>query len=195
MNEYAYQKDHLDADCFVCVLMSHGGENGAISAVDGDLDLDTLINPFKITKKTKSLAGKPKLFFIQACRGTKYMEYIAGTDSMPYSDEVSKIPIEADFLVVYSTVAGYKSLRNSQNGSWFIQSLCKLLDEEAKKSEDEKLEIMRVLTAVNRKVAMMEPTTDDQELSGKKQVPCIMSMLTKELYFRSKKANKAVQAE
>lgn len=71
-------------------------------------------------------------------------------DGKPHVDiERVTIPVEADFLVAFSTVSGYISVRNSQNGTWFIQSLCHLLDEEG-----DKLEFMQILTAVNRKVAM-----------------------------------------
>jgi caspase 7 len=169
--------DHSDSDCFVCVLMSHG-ENGVIYGVDQEIEIERLIDPFK---SNRTLAGKPKLFFIQACRGTHLME---GIDSNPFEvNYVSKIPMEADFLIAYSTIAGYYSWRNSLNGSWFIQSLCNILNECG-----DALEIMQLLTAVNRRVAYYyESNTSDPYMHGKKQVPCIVSMLTKELYFRPKK--------
>ena len=48
-----------------------------------------------------------------------------GIDSNPFEIQyVNKIPMEADFLIAYSTIAGYFSWRNSVKGSWFIQSLC-----------------------------------------------------------------------
>lgn len=53
--------DHSDKDCFVCVIMSHG-EEGFVYGADKAIELDQLINPFKLNK---TLAGKPKLFFIQ----------------------------------------------------------------------------------------------------------------------------------
>ena len=53
-------------DCFVCVLMSHGLLDG-IYCSDGDiLDLPDVFNLFK---KCSAWVGKPKLFFVQACRG------------------------------------------------------------------------------------------------------------------------------
>lgn len=168
--------DHSDADCFLCVMLSHG-ENGVIYAVDKDIELQSLIQPFKFNR---TLAGKPKLFFIQACRGTNYME---GIDTNPFKVEyVSKIPMEADFLIAYSTVEGFYSWRNSNSGSWYMQSLCTILEEYGSK-----LEMMQILTAVNRRVSYyFESNTNDPEFNGKKQVPCIVSMLTKELYFKPK---------
>lgn len=73
----AARADHSAADCFVCVILSHGDE-GTVYAVDKALELDALIQPFK---QNRTLAGKPKLFFVQACRGSSFME---GIDSNPY---------------------------------------------------------------------------------------------------------------
>lgn len=74
---------------------------------------------------------------------------------------------------------GYYSWRNSKDGSWFIQSLCAML-----KLYAHKLEFMHILTRVNRKVAIeFESFSHDSTFHAKKQIPCIVSMLTKELYF------------
>lgn len=175
MLRYA-KSDHSDSDCFMSVFMSHG-EDGVIYGIDKEIEIEKLIHPFKLNR---SLAGKPKIFFIQACRGNQLME---GIDSNPYEIQyVNKIPMEADFLIAYSTISGYFSWRNSLNGSWFIQSLCHVLNECGKTAE-----IMQILTAVNRRVAYhYESNTNDVTMNGKKQIPCIVSMLTKELYFRQK---------
>ena len=175
LNYYA-KLDHTDADCFACVILSHG-ENGVVYGVDKEIEMDELIKPFKTNS---SLAGKPKLFIIQACRGTKLMDSI---DTDPYKIHyVSRIPVEADFLIAYSTIAGYYSWRNSVNGSWFIQSLCAVLDEYGKE-----LEVIQLLTMVNRRVAYYyQSNASEASMSGKKQVPSIVTMLTKELYFKQK---------
>ena len=59
----AKEEDHSDADCFVCVLLTHGKE-GRVYGTDGMVSLDTLTNYFK-ADECPSLARKPKLFFIQ----------------------------------------------------------------------------------------------------------------------------------
>lgn len=74
---------------------------------------------------------------------------------------------------------GYYSWRNPGKGSWFVQSLCSVLNEYGKK-----LEILQILTLVNYRVARnYESQSDDPRFCRKKQVPCVVSMLTKELYF------------
>ena len=94
--------------------------------------------------------------------------------------------MEADFLIAYSTISGFYSWRNSQNGSWFIQALCQILDEQG-----HKLEIMQLMTAVNRRVAYhYQSNSNEPEMSGKRQVPCIVSMLTKECFFRPKSSSR-----
>lgn len=46
------------------------------------------------------------------------------------------------------------------------------------------LEIMQIMTRVNRKVALeFQSSSGLPGFSEKKQIPCIVSMLTKDLYF------------
>ena len=90
-----------------------------------------------------------------------------------------KIPVEADFLYAYSIAPGYFSWWNTKCWSWFIQALCEMLKKYA-----HKLEFMHILARVNQKVAIeYESFSTDSTFHAKKQIPCIMSMLTKELYF------------
>ncbi|XP_069487595.1 caspase-3 [Ambystoma mexicanum] len=173
------QQDHSKKSCFVCIMLSHG-EEGTIFGTDTSIPLKNLTVLFR-GDKCKSLIGKPKLFFIQACRGTELDSGIEADSGSDSSDQ-QRIPVEADFLYAYSTVPGYYSWRNTVNGSWFIQSLCDTL-----KEHGETLEIMSILTRVNRKVAyQFESSSAIPSFDGKKQVPCIVSMLTKELYFSAK---------
>ncbi|XP_075071757.1 caspase-7 [Mixophyes fleayi] len=177
------QQNHSDSACFACILLSHG-EEGQIYGTDGVMAIKSLTTLFR-GDKCKSLVGKPKLFFIQACRGSEFDEGIQ-TDSGPANDSMEtdanpryKIPVEADFLFAYSTVPGYYSWRNPGRGSWFVQALCSVLSEYGKQ-----LEIMQILTRVNHMVATnFESWSDDPRFSEKKQIPCVVSMLTKELYF------------
>ena len=55
----------------VVVLMSHGN-TGYIYGTDGEkVNIKDIQEEFD-AKKCPKLTGKPKLFFIQACRGSKY---------------------------------------------------------------------------------------------------------------------------
>lgn len=60
-----------DLDSFACIIMSHGGVEDQIYGIDGEA-----ISVHEVTKKFNDencigLRGKPKLFFINACRGGK----------------------------------------------------------------------------------------------------------------------------
>ncbi|XP_019946087.2 caspase-3-like [Paralichthys olivaceus] len=171
------REDHSSSASFVCVLLSHGDE-GVIYGTDGCERLENLTRNFK-GDRCKSLVGKPKLFFIQACRGSALDDgAMIETDSVDEQTS-ERIPVEADFLYAYSTAPGYYSWRNTSNGSWFMQSLCEMLMQ-----HKGKLELMQIMTRVNRKVALhFESSSNLPGFSSKKQIPCIVSMLTKDFYF------------
>lgn len=185
--------DHSDSDCFVCSILTHG-EEGVIYGTDGTSTIEDIVEPFK-GHNCVSLAGKPKLFFLQACRGSKldHGTEVADAAGVGGANEggidmldavtVHRIPSEADFLMAYSVVPGYYSWRNSTNGSWFIQALSEVLAKHGKS-----MEILAIMTRVNRKVAYdFESNASKAYMSRKKQIPCITSMLTKDLFFRPKK--------
>ncbi|XP_034885275.1 caspase-7 isoform X1 [Mirounga leonina] len=176
----ASEEDHRNSACFACILLSHGEEN-LIYGTDGVTAIKDLTAHFR-GDRCRSLLEKPKLFFIQACRGTELDDGVQA-DSGPINDTDAnpryKIPVEADFLFAYSTVPGYYSWRNPGSGSWFVQALCSTLNEHGKS-----LEILHILTRVNNRVARhFESQSDDPHFHEKKQIPCVVSMLTKELYF------------
>ena len=62
--------DHKKFDCLMVAILTHGKE-GKLCGTDGDLvpvkDITQLFNG----RQCRSLIGKPKIFFIQACRGLK----------------------------------------------------------------------------------------------------------------------------
>ncbi|XP_066506047.1 caspase-3b [Hoplias malabaricus] len=172
----ASKEDHSQSAMFVCVMLSHG-DDGVIFGTDASMELKDLTKLFQ-GNKCPSLAGKPKLFFIQACRGA---ELDPGIETDSGGGDKYKIPIEADFLYAYSTAPGYYSWRNTVNGSWFISSLCEMLDKYSTE-----LEIMQIMTRVNRKVALeFESSSSLPGFNAMKQIPCIQSLLTRELYFHS----------
>ncbi|CAG5125257.1 unnamed protein product, partial [Candidula unifasciata] len=175
----ASKVDHTDSDCFVCVILSHG-EEGHIYGTDQPIAIDELVRPFK-GHNCSSLAGKPKLFFIQACRGSELDHGVTVADAAGEDDvEIRRIPTEADFLMAYSVVPGFYSWRNSAKGSWFIQALFDVFTKNWKT-----LDVLTMMTRVNKKVAYnFESQSSTEGWSKKKQIPCVTSMLTKDVYFK-----------
>ncbi|OQV20346.1 Caspase-3 [Hypsibius exemplaris] len=183
---YYAKMDHKDADCFWLSIFSHG-EDGVLYGTDGKVNLTDLTAPFR-GDKCLTLAGKPKLFVIQACRGD---QLDSGVDLVEADagGSVYRIPAEADFLYAFSTPTGYFSWRNTELGSWFIQSLCRTLSDHAAHPE---MDILRLLTRVNYEVSMSNESNvpGDAKWHRKKQIPSVVSMLTKDLFF-TPKANKS----
>uniref|UniRef100_A0A8C3KFJ2 Caspase-6 n=1 Tax=Calidris pygmaea TaxID=425635 RepID=A0A8C3KFJ2_9CHAR len=184
--------DHSDADCFICIFLSHG-EDDHIYAFDAQIKIETMTDMFR-GDKCQSLVGKPKIFIIQACRGNKHDDSVIAQDSTDSSDEsivnetevdaaaVYTLPAGADFIMCYSVAQGYFSHRETVNGSWYIQDLCEVL-----RKHGCSLEFTELLTVVNRKVSYRRVINcNDINAIGKKQIPCFASMLTKKLYFHPK---------
>ncbi|CAL1295807.1 unnamed protein product [Larinioides sclopetarius] len=178
----AGKDDYKDDSCFVCCVLSHG-EQGILYAADCQYKTEKVFAPFR-GDVCPSLAGKPKLFFIQACQGDRLdcgvnVKCRISSDSGD-EKETLRIPTHADFLIVYSTVPGFYSWRNTTNGSWFVQSLCAALQKYAYD-----MDLLQLLTIVNRRVAydFESFTPHDEEMHLKKQVPCVTSTLTKNIRF------------
>ncbi|KAM6269353.1 caspase-8-like [Porphyrio hochstetteri] len=176
LKEYS-KKDHSNMDCFVCFIFSHG-EKDKIKGVDHDLvDIKELVSCFH-GSNCPSLAGKPKLFFIQACQGT--VGHPAVTVKADFSDHletdatpVTSIPDQADILVGIATVEDYESYRCVKTGSVYIQCLCKKMKSLCPQRKD----ILTILTEVNKDVG-------ERVLNGRKQMPKITSTLRKQVIFQ-----------
>lgn len=187
VNRYIHQVaelDHSDHDCLLMAVLTHG-ELGMLYAKDTHYKPDNLWYNFT-ADKCPSLAGKPKLFFIQACQGDKLdggITLASRTETDGSSSSSYRIPIHADFLIVFSTVPGYYSWRNTTRGSWFMQALC----EELRHHGSER-DILTLLTFVCQKVALdYESNTPDMiTMHQQKQVPCVTTMLTRLLVFGKK---------
>ncbi|XP_018782331.2 caspase-6 isoform X1 [Serinus canaria] len=190
--EEASREDHSNADCFVCVFLSHG-EDDHIYAYDTEIKIQTMTDMFR-GDKCQSLVGKPKIFIIQACRGDKHDDAVIAHDAPDNSSEspvnetevdaagVYTLPAGADFIMCYSVAPGYYSHREIFNGSWYIQDLCETLRKHGSSGE-----FTELLTVVNRKVSYRRVgMSKDINAIGKKQIPSFVSMLTKKLYFHPK---------
>jgi len=182
----AADMDHRNSDCIVVIVLSHG-ETGRLEARDGTYDVNEIWEPFL---SCPTLVGKPKLFFIQACRGNatdpgiSVMSKMKGdmVDSLGSKPIHFLIPSMADLLVMYSTYEGYYAWRNPSQGSCFIQALCDEFDLNGKMDD-----LFRLLTAVCRRVAFtFQSNVPKSEMDAMKQMPSIVSMFTKVLYFTKK---------
>ncbi|KAL7876785.1 hypothetical protein SRHO_G00034280 [Serrasalmus rhombeus] len=176
----AANADHRDADCFVCVFLSHG-KDGHVFACDDKVNIKEITALFR-GDQCESLVGKPKIFIFQACRGDTTDMSVTGMAQVENSSDVEEdaasiytLPAGADFLMCYCVAEGFVAFRHITLGSFYIQDLCETLQQQSST-----LEFTQLLTLVNLKVSR-------RTHGNKKQMPCFTSMLTKKLYFRPKK--------
>lgn len=112
--------DHSEADAFVMIIMSRGDSPDMVYGAHlGKVRVEDLTSMFTASK-CQTLKEKPKIFFMQTCRGSKEdscVRKLVIDSALPKST----CPREADFLVAFGTSAGYVALRNDKHGSLFIQ--------------------------------------------------------------------------
>ena len=154
---------------FVCFLMSHG-EEGRISGSDGKhIEIDSIMMNFK-NDQCYGLQGKPKIFFVQACRGNmidkpKHKSFYTDNSSVTQ-------PQDADILVCHATTKGKVAVRTDE-GSWYISKLCDTI-----RRGYTILDLMKMHTRVNHDVS-----EESKKGGSTLQVSNFSGTLTKSLYF------------
>ncbi|XP_055722455.1 caspase-8-like isoform X2 [Salvelinus fontinalis] len=185
------------SDAFVCCILSHGEKEGVCGTDGTVVPTIDILSPFNGTN-CSILVEKPKLFFIQACRGKDVQggvpvnkkPKVEGTDRELDTDDGQvqdyTLPLYSDYLVFMANVEQYVSIRNVNTGSWFIQSLCGQLGKGCTGGKD----IHAIITLVNAEVSKMDGKLPVKDKDGKrigyenvKQSPDSRNTLTKTLIF------------
>ncbi|CAG0903873.1 unnamed protein product, partial [Darwinula stevensoni] len=192
LHEIAHSPELADHDCLIVCFLSHGREGGRLYAQDDYFEESRLWVPF-YGDECRDLAGKPKLFFIQACRGACFDEgvigkiFIDGDDSPDHhgkkaDDDEYHLPTHANILVAHTTYEGHVAFKNVDMGSYFIYTLCQVLEKHS-----ETLDVMRMLTIVAGVMAEgFKSRSLDPRKHKKKQMPTIRSTLIREVYLKPK---------
>lgn len=166
-------RDHSNYDSFVCCILTHGEEGQVFGADSKPVNLQDLTGILKATF-TRSLINKPKLFFVQACRGD------GEEKGVPIEkDGNSSLPVEADFLFGYATPTGKAAYRSRRHGSWFISELCQVFLQDSGH-----LPLGAMMKKVNRKVS------DAYTKEGFKQCTEVVDRLRKDVLFFPTDENK-----
>ncbi|XP_070569697.1 uncharacterized protein [Ptychodera flava] len=166
-------EDHSNSDCFVFCVLSHGSK-GNVLGVDGkSVEIRDLTKHFS-ADHCKTLAGKPKLFFIQACQRQTSTGGVTSTDAVLGNN---LIPNEADFVIGYSTVPGYVSSRKTVKGSCYIQSLADQLQKHADEHD-----LVSILASVREEVSQTVVSVEGGRY--RTQVPTVVSTLGKQVYLK-----------
>ncbi|XP_063065331.1 caspase-9 [Engraulis encrasicolus] len=181
---------------------THSRFPGAVYGVDGTAVSVQIMTNYLNGQHCPSLQGKPKLFFLQACGGgekdtgfevspDEAQPSVGGAedemDAIPTSsssdslsqmsdetDARATLPTPSDILVSYSTFPGYVSWRDTQAGSWYVETLDRVLEQNATTDD-----LVTMLMMVNNEVS---------QISAKglyKQMPGSFNFLRKLLYFKT----------
>ena len=158
------EKDYTSIDAILIFIMSHGKKGTITSADCKDIYLAEFVMSFK---NNTTLKNKPKIFFIQACRGNTFLE-------LDGDNQEEVLQIERDMLFAFSTIDGHMSARDPESGSWYTQTLIDVIEESDNK------DINTILTKVNGKI-----WEKVGEYKGKniKMMPTFNNCLTKLFYF------------
>ena len=172
------QQSHEIYDSFVCCILSHGYLDGIYGADSKPVTIADVAGIFK-GSYCPSLIGKPKMFFIQTCRGHSLDVGDIENDGNNCNNSLChSLPSEADFLFGYATPPGRVSFRSTEHGSWYISSLCQVLKDHA-----HQLDLLSMLTIVNKEVCKAYTA------QGYKQCPAPVSLLRKQVWLVQDKSS------
>ena len=185
------RQDHSAYDCFVLWLMSHG-RSGEVFCSDGNtVPIQTVDDMFS---ECKTLSGKPKLFFIDACRGAEedVVEKVSADSNISPLNQTngsyelttvdSVVPKHSDFLYAFSTVDEYVSYRDENEGSPYVRCFVKAFREHV--AHDHILDILTVVNHEVSKIDTQRPSSMNRnETKIGKQMPEVRHTLRKKVRF------------
>ncbi|XP_064641688.1 uncharacterized protein LOC135496340 isoform X2 [Lineus longissimus] len=188
---------------FICFILGHGDEKGIMTCVGGlgsrfhaeegaRIDVNKDLLPFLNSSNLKTMAGKPKLMFIQACRGRAFQgghrvqgeadphDGIGETVDLNVAETIPpphvSIPNDSDILVAYAQTPGKQAFRDMRVGSWFIQAVTDIF-----RAYHERYDVLSMMTMVSNAVSYMSRQNPDG--SEHKQSPIIQHTLRKKMFM------------
>ena len=124
-----YERDHDDTQCIVFFILSHGTRKGEIVLADRRLyRIDDMIAKIQ---NIHTLHDKPKLFFVQACRGEMDSEVVEVPKDTRAAGATVRVAKKSNTFVYYSTTQGDRSYCSNKTGSFFVEKLTQVLNERA----------------------------------------------------------------
>lgn len=113
------KRDHSSFDSFVCCISTHGDEHVMYGKDSVGVKRAEFDRPLKTCR---SLIGKPKMFFIQACRRTS-IEQVKPDCPSGLTLRQPRIPLDRDVFQANATTSLNASYRSPRDGSWFVTAL------------------------------------------------------------------------
>ncbi|XP_056619070.1 caspase-2 isoform X2 [Triplophysa dalaica] len=204
IEQFSQRQEHADYDCCVVCLLSHGIE-GSIYGTDGELlMLDWVFEVFD-NARCPLLQNKPKMFFIQACRGDEMDNGVDQLDGQERTQSPGceqrdagreeerdakekeakdrerlrvKLPQRSDMICGFATLKGTAAMRNTKKGSWFIQELNKAIRQRSNETH-----MSDILVQVNGEIKCREGYAPGSAHHRCKEMSEFTSSLCKDLYL------------
>ena len=167
-------------DSFVCCVSAHGNYD-SITQEEFIVPYDyntTTENPKVLIRDLRNqlagttcpaLATKPKMFFIQACRGNNIPPAVIA----PIQSDSIAVHEDSDFFFSYSTRMNDSSCRDTVKGSWYCQELAHVLKSDTSRYYD----VSTLVSEVHRRV------TDNYAYHSFRQCPELTHTLRKRFFF------------
>ncbi|XP_037370881.1 caspase-2 isoform X2 [Talpa occidentalis] len=191
LQDFAQLPAHRATDSCIVALLSHGVEGG-VYGVDGKLlQLQEVFRLFD-NANCPSLQNKPKMFFIQACRGDETDRGVDQQDGKqharsPECEESDagrevllkvRLPTRSDMICGYACLRGTAAMRNTKRGSWYIEALTQVFSERAGDTH-----VADMLVKVNALIKEREGYAPGTEFHRCKEMSEYCSTLCQHLYL------------
>ena len=171
-NEKAVDEE-AENDSFVSCILSHGGRDGVIGSDSKGIKQEAIE---RLIGQSKILRGKPKLFFVQTCRGDN-----PGAE-LQADEGKERVTNRSDMHFSYATTLGDKAWRDPVTGSWFVSELCKILCEFAPCCTLHEMQL-KLNATVPANVSYKVPTVQKSEAGKYAQQPSNAGTMTKCVHF------------
>ncbi|CAH1789637.1 unnamed protein product [Owenia fusiformis] len=178
-----FSEFHEKSDAFVWCILSHGIRDAVFGTDGKEVNINSLTYFFK-GSNCPELIGKPKMLFVQACRGiheSKAVVPLKKSEQFRTDGPTATTPDEADWVIGQATSQGHMSFRSESHGTWYITKLCENLN----RYHGRKYDLLQILTKVNQDLAKGEADFEDKygnSYIGKQQ-PVPYFTINKNIYL------------
>ncbi|XP_060092912.1 caspase-2 [Heteronotia binoei] len=191
LEKFSKNPAHREVDSCIVSLLSHGIEGG-VYGVDGKLlQLSEIFRLFD-NANCPRLQNKPKMFFIQACRGDETdrgVDQIDGSeradspgceesDAKVQDNSKLRLPTCSDMICGYACLKGTAAMRNTKRGSWYVEALTSVFAESSRN-----MHVADMLVKVNRLIKHREGYAPGTEFHRCKEMSEYCSTLCQDLYL------------
>ncbi|KAM5204993.1 caspase-2 isoform 1-T1 [Hipposideros larvatus] len=191
LQDFARLPAHRVTDSCIVALLSHGVEGG-VYGVDGKLlQLQEVFQIFD-NANCPSLQNKPKMFFIQACRGDETDRGVDQQDGKNHAPSPGceesdagredllkmRLPTRSDMICGYACLKGTAAMRNTKRGSWYIEALTQVFCQRACD-----MHVADMLVKVNALIKEREGYAPGTEFHRCKEMSEYCSTLCRHLYL------------